>query len=304
MSHAARPSRLALLALALAAALSLALAAGAASAPAKRVVALEWDALEGLVALGVTPVGAADPDEYARWVGVPIPGGIEDVGTRQQPSIVRIAALRPDLVVAPRFRNLKGLDTLERYADTLVLDAYPRGGGDAQYKAMIGNFRATARAVGRRARGEAVLRELDATYAQLRRRLRRAGRAGARVALATPGGTFSAPQARVMTSNSLAAGVLRRLGLKNGWTGADQSYGYATVGVEALAALRRSWLAFVYPPRYRSLVSRFTSLELWTRSELARKGRVRHLKGDTWMYGGPRSARLLAQRVVAALTRR
>ncbi len=301
MSRIPRPLRIVLPVLAL----CLALAAQAAAAtPAKRVVALEWDALEGLVALGVTPVGAADPDEYVRWVGVPIPGGGDDVGTRQQPSIVRIAALRPDLVIAPRFRNLKGLDTIERYAETLVLDAYPRGGDDAQYDAMVANFRATASAVGRRAQGEAVLRELDATSAQLRRRLRGAGRAGARVALATPGGTFSAPQARVMTSNSLAAGVLRRLGLRNGWSGPSQSYGFATVGVEALATLRGSWLAFVYPPRYRSLVSRFTSLDLWQRSELARKNRVRHLRGDTWMYGGPLSARLLAQRVVAALTRR
>ena len=68
------------------------------------------------------------------------------------------------------------------------------------------------------------------------------------MAIATPGGTTSAPAIRMFTPNSQTADVVRRLGLRDGWSGTAR-YGFATVGLEALSRVN-GWLAFVYPPQF------------------------------------------------------
>src|SRR5436190_20413330 len=151
----------------------LALAVPSQAAP-KRVVALEWDAVENLLSLGVRPVGGADLGGYRTYVAVGLPGAITDVGKRQEPSIERIAKLRPDLIVVPSNRAGRNLATLRKIATVLVTNPYPGDTGPgAQYNAMVRDFRAIARAVGRTAQGEAVLRATNSRIAGLRRSLRK-----------------------------------------------------------------------------------------------------------------------------------
>lgn len=73
-------------------------------APAERVVTAEWDHTENALALGVTPVGAGDTDQYRDWVaaGDPIPAETASIGTRSEPSLEKIAALQPDLIIVGR----------------------------------------------------------------------------------------------------------------------------------------------------------------------------------------------------------
>lgn len=289
-------------------ALVLATLAAAALAPAahaapKRVVALEWDAVENLVALGVKPVGAADLRGYRTYVSIGLPGGITDVGRRQEPSIERIAKLRPDLIVVPGYRGGASLRTLRRIARVLVTNPYPGNTSDgAQFDAMVKDFRAIGRAVGRRVRAESVLRGMSASFAGLRKRLARAGRGRARVTIATPGGTSGTPAARLFTDNSAAAEILRRLGLRNAWTASAGRYGFSTVGVEALRKVQRGWLAFVYPGELAAQIKLFTGQDSYRRLEMVREKRVRNLRGNTWLFGGPLSSKVFAQRLTDALT--
>src|SRR5690606_21233751 len=69
--------------------------------PVQRIVALEWTYVEGLLALGVQPVGIADLGGYAAWVtiGPQLSPDVVSVGTRQEPSIESIAHLQPDLII-------------------------------------------------------------------------------------------------------------------------------------------------------------------------------------------------------------
>jgi ABC-type Fe3+-hydroxamate transport system substrate-binding protein len=278
------------------------LAASAQAAP-KRVVALEWDALENLVSLGVKPVGAADLRGYRTYVSVRLPGGITDVGTRQEPSIERIAKLRPDLIVVPSNRAGRNLRTLRKIARVLVTNPYPGDTGPgAQFNAMVRDFRAIGTAVGRRAKAEAVLRAMSARLTALRKALRRAKRAGARVTIATPGGTASSPALRLFTSNSAAAETIRRLGLRSAWSARPQRFGFSTVGVEALRQVQSGWLAFVYPGAFSAQIRRFTGQNAYKRLDMVRKRRVRNLAGNTWLFGGPVSTRVFAERLTAAMT--
>jgi iron complex transport system substrate-binding protein len=274
------------------------LAPATAGAAAKRVVAIEWDTVENLHMLGMAPVGAADMKGYDTWVAAPRPRGMKDVGSRQSPSIERIAALRPDLIVVPDYRSTKNLEQLKKLAPVLVTHPYPARG--SQLGAMVGDFRRLAAAVGRKARGERVLQDLSNTLARNRAALKRAKRAGAAVAIATPGGTSSAPAIRMFTTNSQTADVVRRLGLRDGWSGTAR-YGFATIGLEGLSRVS-GWLAFVYPPQFAKQVSGITKQSAYKTLPVVKAGHVRTLDGTTWLFGGPRSTMLFADRLTAALT--
>ena len=273
------------------------LAPASASAAPKRVVAIEWDTVENLHMLGMAPVGAADMKGYDTWVAAPRPRGMKDVGSRQSPSIERIAALKPDLIVVPDYRSTKNLKQLQRIAPVLVTHPYPSSG--SQFNAMVTDFRRLAAAVGRKDRGERVLQDLSNTLARAKTKLR--SKTGQRVAIATPGGTSSAPAIRMFSQNSQTADVVRRLGLKDGWTG-NARYGFSTVGLEALSRVN-GWLAFVYPPQFERQVSGITKTSAYKRLPVVKAKRVRTLGGTTWLFGGPRSTMLFADRLAASLSR-
>ncbi|MDA0174622.1 iron-siderophore ABC transporter substrate-binding protein [Solirubrobacter taibaiensis] len=281
---------------ALCAAALLAVPATASAAP-KRVIAIEWDTVENLHMLGMAPVGAADMKGYDTWVAAPRPKGMKDVGSRQSPSIERIAALKPDLIVVPDYRSTKNLEQLKRIAPVLVTHPYPSSG--SQFNAMVTDFRRLAVAVGRKDRGERVLQDLSNSLARAKKKLR--SKAGQQVAIATPGGTSSAPAIRMFSQNSQTADVVRRLGLKDGWTG-NARYGFSTVGLEALSRVN-GWLAFVYPPQFERQVSGITKTSAYKRLPVVKAKRVRTLGGTTWLFGGPRSTMLFADRLAASLSR-
>lgn len=274
-----------------------------AHAAPKRIVALEWDAIENLRALGIKPVGAADLGGYRTYVSIGLPGGITDVGRRQEPSLERIAKLEPDLIVVPGYRSGSSLKTLRKIAKVLVTNPYPGSTADgAQFDAMVKDFRALGKAVGKPKRAEAVLRDMSRAFSSLRKRVSGADRGGTRVTIATPGGTSSSPAIRLFTDNSAAAQIVRRLGLRNAWTASPGRYGFSTAGVEALRKVQSGWLTFVYPGELAGQIKRFTAQNSFKRLTFVKRKHVRNLRGNTWLFGGPLSSKVFAQRLTDALT--
>jgi ABC-type Fe3+-hydroxamate transport system substrate-binding protein len=72
--------------------------------------------------------------------------------------------------------------------------------------------------------------------------------------------------------------------------------------VEALRQVQSGWLTFVYPKAFASQIKRFTAQNAYKRLKMVRGKRVRKLRGNTWLFGGPLSARVFAERLTAALT--
>lgn len=284
---------------------ALTLGATTASAAATRVVALEWDAVEAVTALGMTPVGIADGKGYDSFVAVPRRKGSTEVGLRQAPSLERIRALKPDLIVVPDYRSTTNRSELAKIAPVLVTTPYPSGGGNgAQFAAMVRDFRRIAAAVGRKAQGEQVLRRMNKAFADQKAALRKKRRSGVGVVVAEPGGTTSAPALRLMTNNSLTAEVVRRIGLKNAWTGGNTRYGFTTSSIGSLAKIKANqWLAFVYPEQYRAQIQKFRELKAFADLPVVRARHYRNLEGGTWLYGGPVSAGQIAVEVGSAIRR-
>jgi iron complex transport system substrate-binding protein len=88
-----------------------------------RVVSLMQGATDTLVALGIKPVGAVESwsekpmYQYLR----PYLPQLHYVGLETQPSLEDIARLKPDLIIASKFRNEKTYKILSQIAPTLML---------------------------------------------------------------------------------------------------------------------------------------------------------------------------------------
>lgn len=274
-------------------------------AASPRVVALEWDAVEALSALGVTPAGIADPRGYDAFVGVPRRRGGVNVGQRQAPSLEAIRRIKPTLIIVPSTRSTSNLSQLRKIAPVLVTEPYPAGGNNsAQFNAMVRDFRRIAAAVGRKSAGEKVLANMVGEFNAAKAKVRARRVSGHGVVLAVPGGTTSSPALRLTTNNALASDVIRRIGLKNAWTGGNTRYGYTTASIGTLGRItNKQWLLFIYPEQYRKQIQSFRELKAFAKLPVVRAQRYRNLNGRTWLYGGPLSAAMIAREVSDAVGR-
>ncbi|MEM1065469.1 MAG: iron-siderophore ABC transporter substrate-binding protein [Pseudomonadota bacterium] len=127
----------------------------------ERVIMLTNEGTEALLALGVTPVGAAN-----SWNGDPwyahiseAMDGVEAVGTESAVNLELIAALEPDLILGNKQRHEEIYEQLSAIAPT-VLSERLRG-------AWRENFGLYAQALGLEDDGNVILGEYDAAVSEL-----------------------------------------------------------------------------------------------------------------------------------------
>ncbi|GAA5113495.1 iron-siderophore ABC transporter substrate-binding protein [Haloechinothrix salitolerans] len=270
--------------------------------PATKVVSLEWSYTEELLALGVTPVGAADTEAYADWVTAPeaqLPDDVTDVGSRQEPSIEKIKTLDPDLIVSDVDRLTANFDQLNEIAPVVAFEPTTK----PQLETMKTNFTELAEAVGKEDKAEEVLGELDAKVDEVKSRLDEAGESGSTFALAQGYTAEGAPGIRMFTSDAMAASLLESAGLENGWDGKPDSWGMTTVGVEGLTKVD-SDAHFLYVALESD--DPFTSVladnAAWQDLSFVKQDKVAALDPGTWLFGGPLSAMQLLDETAKAYT--
>jgi iron complex transport system substrate-binding protein len=273
--------------------------------PARRVVAIEWEAAENTLALGVDPVGVGDAEIYRDWVaaGEPLPETTQSVGTRGEASLERIAALRPDLIVAGRDGAAQNRDDLERIAPVAVFDIAPEpGSGATEWERMRAEVQRLGVLLGRSEQAEGLLARLDRTLAREAERVRAAGAAGDRVAL-VQAFTDGRPSARLFDDGAQLVEVARRLGLENAFEGERQRWGITPAGLEGLRRVGDAdWLLTLALPSDDPFRETWAENPAFRRMPVVRADRVVPLGGDTWTWGGPLSAELAARRIAAAVT--
>jgi ABC-type Fe3+-hydroxamate transport system substrate-binding protein len=277
-------------------------------APAERVVTVEWDHTENALALGVTPVGAGDTEVYRDWVaaGPDIPAETESVGTRSEPSLEKIAALRPDLIIGGREGVLKNREKLERIAPLVVFDGYvdpadQREG--AEWERMVDQFSKTAVLLGAEDRAKQVLDRVEADIRAARSRIEEAGAAGDEIALAQ-GFTSGKPVSRLFDDGAMLIDVARRVGLENAYDGGLQDWGITQVGLEGMRQVGDAdWLFTMALEGDDPFAGPWARNPAWQRLPVVANDRVRPIGADTWTWGGPLSAALAAERFAAAVTR-
>ncbi|WP_336321831.1 iron-siderophore ABC transporter substrate-binding protein [Streptomyces lavendofoliae] len=269
--------------------------------PATRVVALEWTYTEELVALGVTPAGNADNKGYGTWItaeGADLPDKVTDVGDRNEPSLEKIRALRPDLIVIDNDRSKANLKQLRAIAPVLSFTYTTK----PQLETMKKNFGELAKAVGKEEKAAEVTGRIDAKAADLKGRLDKAGKGGLKYALAQGFTANGAASIRMLTDDAIAPQVLNLAGLKNGWKGQSDAWGMTTVGVEGLTKVEKdATFLYVAAADDDPFTGDLAGNAVWKGLEFVRKDKALPLDPGTWLFGGPLSAMHLLDETGKAL---
>ncbi|VVE25450.1 ABC transporter substrate-binding protein [Pandoraea anhela] len=261
---------------------------------ARRVVSLEFLFTESLLALDVTPVGVADPRGYAQWVKYRADriGADSSVGTREQPNLEAIAALRPDLIVAYAYRHERLFDALARIAPTVVFNVQPAPGEGDALERMLAIFHAIGGMTGRTAAATQIVAHSEARIAAARAAALRDGFRNAPMALLNAnagGGNFWA-----YDNKDMIGALIGHLGARNalGWLDARQSMVNLSLGD---LAQHPEWSLIVVDngaaPAYQ--------LPVWRALPAVREGRVAFLP-PSWGFGGPVSLDRITGLVEAA----
>lgn len=271
-------------------------------APAERVVVLEWDFAEHLLAVGVDPLGVADVDGYGDWLASELPEGVTDVGTRQEPSLEQIAALEPDLIVGVDFRHEAIRDQLEAIAPTLILRDFPEPGQGSELELMVEALTTIGEATGRSEEAEEALAGLEQHLEDAGTRLEEAGMTDVKVAIAQGFSNEGVPFIRMFTDGARGMELLAEVGIDNAWDGPAEQYGFNTVDVEGLTALPDD-TEFLYIAQEDDdiFADTYASDPVWQSLGFVQAGNVTPLGGDTWTWGGAQSAKVFVDRVVDAL---
>ena len=169
----------------------------------QRVITLFQGATDITVALGLKPQATVE-----SWTEKPVYrylrkdlDGVPMVGLETQPSLEDIARLKPDLIIASRFRNEKIYDLLSYIAPTIAVD---------EIYEFRDNTRLIGQALNRQARAQALLDHWDARLAQTRKRLQK--KFGAAWPLSVSILDFRSDHVRMYLANSFAGSVLADLG--------------------------------------------------------------------------------------------
>lgn len=199
-----------------------------AEAAGPRVAALDWGLASTVAALGAGPAAVAERDGYARWVGAPtLPAATIELGLRTGPSLETLAALKPDLILVNALNaGLRArLDTIApTYSNTIF------GVEHAPIAGAIAAARALGQRLDRSQAAEALIAATEAHFTAARLRL--AARAPRPL---IPLGFLDSRHVRLYGAGSLFDDVMGRIGLRNGWTGATNPWGFSLVAIEALA---------------------------------------------------------------------
>lgn len=273
--------------------------------PATKVVGTEWNVVETLISLGVEPVGVSDVKGYKQWnTAVPLKNEPKDIGTRGEPSMDTIAALKPDLIVATTDLPPAAVKQLREVAPVLELKA-------ADAADPIGHMNQTldaiAQATGTTAQADTLKKTFEAKVAEGKKALADKGLAGTKYAFADGYVVSNQVSIRPYTSGSLIGAVNEKIGLANAWTvKGDEAYGLGTTDVEGLTPLGDVEFAYIGNEEDKDSTP-FAGLlakdAVWTNLPFVKNGNVHRLPDGVWMFGGPGSMGKYIDSVVAALTK-
>ncbi|MCD5347687.1 iron-siderophore ABC transporter substrate-binding protein [Agromyces sp. S2-1-8] len=257
-------------------------------APAEKVVALEWNTAENLVALGVMPAGVADVAGYTAWVqSEPLDEGVTDVGMRGEPSVDAIAGLAPDLVVTTTDLPETVIAQVEEFAPVLVVRGADASNPIGQ---MESNLERIATATGTEEEGEALLDGFHAEIDEGKAAIEEAGLAGTPFMMSDSWASGGQVSIRPFTEGALLTAVTEELGLENAWTGeGDADYGLGSTDVEGLTGLGDLQFLYITNGEADAYAVDLADNAVWKSLPFVQSGNVHRLPDGIWMFGGPSS---------------
>ncbi len=258
--------------------------------PAKRVVALEYSFADTLLALGVTPVGAALGNQagdrgappYLRALSAKIPV----TGSRAQPSLETILSLRPDLILADAFVQGELYPQLNKLAPTAAFQSR---------RGSLDDLNAQTLAIGQLVGREAAAKQLLTDQQGLIRKAKVFAKKGAPAFVAA---VVTPKSFTVHTNQSFVGSFLEALGRKNLLSPKGDQTQYE-VSLEGLVALNPQTLVLFAAPDEAPITQEWKKNPLWQKLSAVKRGRVYVFDRDDWTRGrGPLALKLMVAQAI------
>lgn len=274
--------------------------------PASKVAVLEWQQIEDVLSLCLTPVAVADADGYRTWdTAEKLPEDVKDVGTRQEPNLDALFAAEPDLVIVEAYtRDDAIIAQLEKYGVPVLATL----GADAKdpIAQMLSTFDLIAQATGRGERAETVTAEFEAKLAEAKDAVADASLDGHDFVFFdgwVDGGNVSL---RPFGKGSLIGDLGEQLGLKNAWTGeVDAAYGLGQTDIEGMTTIGDATLLHTgtNDPDSESFIDAAAKNPAWASIPAVKEDRIHAFPAGIWTFGGPRSAEQIIDAYVDVMTK-
>ncbi|MCW8000669.1 iron-hydroxamate ABC transporter substrate-binding protein [Vibrio parahaemolyticus] len=258
----------------------------------QRVVVLNWDILEQVLALDIEPIAATNLPGYRQWVVNPYaPESIEDIGTRAEPNLEKIASLKPDVILAASPQQ-DLIPLLRQIAPVVYLPNFSQNEAAAQ--TAIKHFRTLAVLFDKQELAEQKLAKLNNSFKQLRDKIRQHYSAPLDVLVMR----FSTPNSVLLsTENSTTDYVVEQLGLTNPIKVSARAWGIRQDRINRLQNLEQSFVLYVQPFPQES---KLNSSPLWQAMPFVKKQRVNSVRA-VWAYGGAMSLQYMAEAITDSL---
>ncbi|EPW7001702.1 iron-siderophore ABC transporter substrate-binding protein [Vibrio parahaemolyticus] len=258
----------------------------------QRVVVLNWDILEQVLALDIEPIAAPNLPGYRQWVVNPYaPESIEDIGTRAEPNLEKIASLKPDVILAASPQQ-DLIPLLRQIAPVVYLPNFSQNEAAAQ--TAIKHFRTLGALFDKQELAEQELAKLNDSFKQLRDKIRQHYSAPLDVLVMR----FSTPNSVLLsTENSTTDYVVEQLGLTNPIKVSARAWGIKQDRINRLQNLEQSYVLYVQPFPQES---KLNSAPLWQAMPFVKKQRVNSVRA-VWAYGGAMSLQYMAEAITDSL---
>ncbi|MDT7462235.1 Fe(3+) dicitrate ABC transporter substrate-binding protein FecB [Citrobacter koseri] len=234
----------------------------------QRIVVLELSFADALAAVNVSPVGIADDNDPTRLLPEvrQIIGQWQSVGTRAQPSLEAIGALKPDLIIADSSRHAGIYAALQEIAPVLLLKS--------RNETYAENLQSAA-----------IIGKVSGKHAEMQKRLTlhrermRAFAAHLPKGASVVFGTSREQQFNLHSRESYTGGVLAALGLRV--PEAINSAPMTTINLERLLTLDPQWLIVAHY-RQESIVKRWQQDTLWSMLQASQHHQVAAVDSNSW----------------------
>ncbi|WP_099156896.1 ABC transporter substrate-binding protein [Virgibacillus ndiopensis] len=272
----------------------------------KKIVVLEWFFAEHLLSLGIQPAGVPNIDEYNNWINIEpkLAESVQDIGTRQEPNLEAISRLDPDLIIAAKFRHENILEQLKEIAPTVTFSPYSEKAQENLYGEMLNEFKTVAKIVDKEEKADEEIKDLDKFYEEQKQRVADAGLNGTEYMATLAFTTQNSPVLRLYTDNSIVAQVMSRLGFENAYKSDKlEKYGFSEVGVETLQNFQKENLQFLYIVQGDDNIfeNQLKGNPVWEGLSFVKAGNTHQIPGDTPVFGGVLSAKVLANQLVDSM---
>lgn len=259
----------------------------------QRVIALDWASVENLIELEITPIAIADTADYRTWVmQPPLPDNIIDVGTRDAPSLERIAQLQPDLIVIGGHQaGLK--DKLQKIAPVLLFDGYNRNQNN--YEAAYWIFLELAKLFDKQALAEQKLAIKAQRIELLKSKLN--AHFNNQLPKVAPIRFNNSALLWVFGDNAMPQYALELLGIDPALPQPASAWGVTQKKVVELAKVDDGVVLYFEPFDQKQ---KLFNTPLWKAMPFVRQQRLAAVP-PTWTYGGPISVQYLAEAMTEQL---